>query len=136
MRYCVHQSMPLLLLAGFPECCTPKSPPPLSCSSEFASYTFSILPTLVCFFLLLLSSSSRQIFGTLLSSEPEDVFTLLSQKLDWSSDFCCFRNLSDLQNSSLFRARRRVSSSDFCCFRNLSDLQSSSLQSRKTTILF
>jgi len=70
-------------LAGFPECCAPKSPPPLSCSSELASYTFSILLPLVCFFLLLLSSSSRQIFETLFSSEPEDVFTLLSQKLDW-----------------------------------------------------
>ena len=91
MRYCVHQSMPLLLLAGFPECCTPKSPPPLSCSSELASCTFSTPLPLVCFFLLLLSSSSFFCFRTLLSSEPEDVFSLLSQKLDWLA--CATRRL-------------------------------------------
>ena len=91
MRYCAHRSMSLLLLAGFPECCTPKSPPPLSCSSELASCTFSILLPLVCFFLLLLSSSSYFCFRTLLSSEPEDVFSLLSQKLDWLA--CAIRRL-------------------------------------------
>ena len=91
MRYCAHRSMSLLLLAGFPECCTPKSPPPLSCSSELASCTFSTPLPLVCFFLLLLSSSSFFCFGTLLSSEPEDVFSLLSQKLDWLA--CATRRL-------------------------------------------
>ena len=91
MRYCAQRSISLLLLAGFPECCTPKSPPPLSCSSELASCTFSTPLPLVCFFLLLLSSSSFFCFRTLLSSEPEDVFSLLSQKLDWLA--CATRRL-------------------------------------------
>ena len=83
---------------------TPKSPPPLSCSSELASCTFSTPPPLVCFFLLLLSSSSFFCFGTLLSSEPEDVFSLLSQKLDWLA--CATRRL--LYVFRVVRVVRRV----------------------------
>jgi len=56
----------------------------------FLYLQYSLLP-LVCFFLLLLSSSSYFCFRTLLSSEPEDVFTLLSKKADWLA--CATRRL-------------------------------------------